>query len=104
MSDDRTALAALFEASQPGVPHTLRHYLYFRSDEAARAAAAELDRRGFVTELRAGAYEEDDYLLLAQHEMIPSEEAIAGTRQVLEGVANSVGGEYDGWEAEVRRN
>lgn len=102
MSDDRAALEALLSVSSAGALHVVLHYLYFPEEDAAAAAAAELRSLRFETEERLGAYG-TDWLVLARHEIVPSEETIAAARRTMEGVARRHRGEYDGWEAEVQR-
>jgi len=100
MSDDRAALEQLFKASTSGAPHILLHYLYFPTKEVAAEVAIHLREQGFKTEERLGA-DSINWLVLATHEVVPSEEILAITRQMMEDLTGSRGGEYDGWEAEV---
>ena len=102
MTDDRAAIAELMEASKPGQPHVLLHYLYFPRESAARNAANKLCHYGFHTEERLGA-EGVTWLVLARHDIVPTEAAISAARQLMESLAESCNGEYDGWEAEVRK-
>jgi len=102
MSKDQAGLAALLEASAAGVPHLLRQYLYFPSKRAAAEVAAKLRHRGFFTEERLGA-DQVNWVVLARHRVIPSEEVMATTRQLMEELAAAAGGEYDGWEADVQQ-
>ena len=102
MSDDKAALAALLESSIPGTAHVVRHYLYFPTEDSAGRVAVALRHGGFSIEERLGA-DEVNWLVLARHEIVPSEELIAATRQVMESLAARNGGEYDGWEAEVHK-
>jgi hypothetical protein len=39
--------------------------------------------------------------VLAKHELVPTEAAIAAARNLMEELAGVFRGEYDGWEAEV---
>lgn len=102
MSDDRAAIAELMGASKPGQSHVLRHYLYFPRESAARNAANELCHHGYRTEERLGA-DGANWLVLARHDIVPTEDAISAARRLMESLAESCNGEYDGWEAEVRR-
>ncbi len=101
MSDDRIAIEQLLDASTPGAPHVVLHYLYFPAKSAAAEAAAGLRTLGFQTEERLGA-DATNWLVLARHKVIPSEETIASARRAMEDLARSCDGEYDGWEAEVQ--
>jgi len=102
MSDDRAALDQLLEASVPTRMHTVLHYLYFPTKKAADEVAARLRDQGFRTEERLGA-DGVNWLVLAKHEVVPSAETIAATRQIMIELAGRRGGEYDGWEAEVQQ-
>jgi len=102
ISDDRAALGALLSVTSAGALHVVLHYLYFPEEDAAAAAAAELRSFRFETEERLGA-DGTNWLVLARHEVVPSEETIAAARRTMEGVARRHRGEYDGWEAEVQR-
>jgi hypothetical protein len=100
MADDHAALEELRRSSRVAGPHVVLHYLYFPRRDAAGATAAELRARGFATEERLGA-DGVNWLVLARHQIVPSEETIAGVRPVMEDLARRHGGEYDGWETEV---
>jgi hypothetical protein len=101
MVDDRDALQELLRASKPGSPCILTHYLYLPTKRLANQVSTELKRHGFETEARPGA-EGTDWLVLARHEVIPSEKLLASTRRRMEKLATKLEGEYDGWEAEIR--
>lgn len=101
MSDDRAALEQLLQASKPGALHVVLHYLYFPAKNAAAGAAVKLRSLGFKTEERVGA-DGTNWLVLARHEIVPSDETIAAAREVMEQLTRVPGSEYDGWEAEVR--
>jgi hypothetical protein len=100
MNDDREALKHLYSATAPGRSHRVNHYLYFPTQKTATAVAKILRDEGFTTEVRLGA-EGTDWLVLASHNIAPSEEAIATSRKLMEGLAEKEDGEYDGWEVEV---
>lgn len=100
MSDDRAAADELCRVSQSGAFHVALHYLYFPSQLAATEVAARLRSHEFTTEERQGA-DGVNWLVLAKHKIIPSESNIMATRKLMEEIATSFDGEYDGWEAEV---
>ena len=100
MAGDRGAVAEWAPVSEPGRPHEVLHYVYFPKRAAARAAAIELQRQGFRTEERLGA-DGVNWLVLARHHIVPSEAALFAARQIIEGVASTGAGEYDGWEAQA---
>ena len=43
-----------------------------------------------------------NWLVLAKHDVIPSERIIAASRQTMTDFTAGHGGEYDGWEADVK--
>lgn len=97
---DGKAIDKLFEVSVDGAEHSVAHYLYFPTQAAAAPAVRELRRSGFAIEERVGAYG-NDWLVLATHKIVPSEETMLAIRERLEALADAAGGEYDGWEAEA---
>ena len=100
MSDDELAFAEIAAVSDVSETHTILHYLYVARSEAAAVVAKELRQQGFRTEERLGG-DGTNWLVLACHEAIPTEELIASTRRSMEKLVADFGGEYDGWEAEV---
>ena len=100
MSNDQAALDQLSEVSDRGQTHTILHYLYFPRKKAAKKVAQQLRLEGFATEDRLGA-DGINWLVLARHDIVPSDEAMATAREKMEQLAEGSGGEYDGWEAAV---
>lgn len=100
MSNDQVALDQLSQFSDRSQTHTILHYLYFPKKDAAKKVAQQLRTEGFEIEDRMGA-DGINWLVLASHDIVPSAEAIAATRETMEQLAESLGGEYDGWEAAV---
>ena len=100
MSDDQAALEQLSNVSDRGQTHTILHYLYFPKRKAAKKVAQQLRMEGFAIEERLGA-DGINWLVLARHDIVPSDEAMATARETMEQLADSLGGEYDGWEAAV---
>jgi regulator of RNase E activity RraB len=98
---DAHAIQGLVAVSDGDAVHRIFHYLYAPSSEAADKIAEELRQRGFGTEVRFSAYGKN-WLVLAQHEAVPSAKLIASMRLLLETLAAKAGGEYDGWETEMR--
>ncbi|MEW6747805.1 MAG: ribonuclease E inhibitor RraB [Planctomycetota bacterium] len=84
----------------PDAPRRIWHYLYLPTREDAAQIAAELRHRGFRTEERLGA-DGLNWLVLASHEGVLTEDAMAAARCSMEALVARVGGEYDGWEAEA---
>ena len=102
MINDTHAIAELGEVSDVSELHTILHYLYVSSSDDADAIASELQRNGYHTEQRLGA-DGVNWLVLARHEMIPTQESMASLRKFMEKLLSPCNGEYDGWEAKVRR-
>jgi hypothetical protein len=100
--DDRRAIQELNRVSRAGTMHRIQHYLYFPDKTAAVSSAAAIRSRGFETEIQLGA-DRINWLVLAQHYVVPTEEIIAAVRAALEELADEACGEYDGWEAEVQQ-
>lgn len=100
-SYERPVIARLAAVSAVNPQHTILHYLYFPGSQDAAAVAGVLRNRGYTTEERLGA-DGVNWLVLARHVAIPTEELLLMTRQFMESLVAKVGGEYDGWEVEVR--
>ncbi|TDR34364.1 regulator of ribonuclease activity B [Tahibacter aquaticus] len=100
MNDDKQAIREINAVSSGDEVHVILHYLYVPSNEVANQISKDLKQRGFQVEERLGA-DCENWLVLAKHNAVPTEELIASVRQSLEEMMDSVGGEYDGWEAEM---
>jgi hypothetical protein len=101
MTDDKRAVAEVAAVSDADAPHLILHYLYLPSREGAASVASELRTGGFDTEERLGA-DGVNWLVLARHMAVPTEALMAATRRSMETLVANLGGEYDGWEADVR--
>ena len=102
MSNDEQAIAEIAAVSDGDAPHTILHYLYVPSSVAAAKIANELKHRGFCTEERLSG-DGVNWLVLARHQAVPSKELMASICRSMKTLIANVGGEYDGWEADVRR-
>lgn len=89
--------------------HTI-HYLYFKTVDAARAAADELVTDGYVnlrvkrapsTSLWNRLVGPRLYSCIAETHAVPSEAAVFETTNRMNELAAKHGGEYDGWEASI---
>lgn len=99
--DDLSALDGLKDAgSDRSKPHFVRHYLYFPEKKMATKAVDALKAMGFEIEFRLGA-DGVNWLVLALHEIIPTDKAMSDVRIQMDRLASSLRGEYDGWEAGV---
>lgn len=100
VSKDRLVLDELARVgSDLSLPHHVRHYLYFPREKHAKKAARRLQTVGYETKARLGA-DEVNWLVLATHSIIPTEQAILNLRSQLEKLAFELHGEYDGWEVQ----
>ncbi len=90
-------------AVEPGAdaaaPQAIDLYLYFSSREEADRAASALRNDGLQVLVRPGAT--GGWLALARSEPAPTEDAFADLEARLRQLAESLNGEYDGWEAAV---
>ena len=101
MMSDRDAIAELRKVAGGDKETTVLHYIYFPTEQAAKAADAILNGKGFAVESRLGA-DGVNWLVLARHRIVPDEVQVEMYRAMFEDVASEGHGEYDGWEAEVR--
>ena len=98
-SDDKLALGELNRAGD-GRPRRFQHFMYIPDKTRGEDLATRLRSDGFEVETRMGA-DGRNWLLLVSHRMIPDEEAVERLGKQLSEFAKAIGGEYDGWEAEV---
>ncbi len=110
---DRNVLAALASAgadlSQPA--HTIP-FLYFKSMDAAKSAAIELQNAGYqnlrvhrapTKSLWKRLFGPQEYSCIAETHAVPSEESVFATTDQMNALARKFGGNYDGWEASVEK-
>ena len=110
---DREVLAAMrshvADLSKPA--HTI-HFLYFKTVDAANAAAEELRASGFEN-LRVDRaptksfwqrlFGPREFSCIAETHAVPDESAVFATTGRLNALATKHGGEYDGWEASIEK-
>lgn len=100
---DRQVLAALRNAGADLSKATeVNYYLYFRERSAADSAAGHAGSGPMAATVRR-AGDDSAWLLLVSGTMVPSEAAIHEHTVRLVDIAQRYGGEYDGWEAAVRK-
>ena len=75
----------------------LTHYLYFETRATAEAAGEAIRVRGYDIDVMKSA-DDQQWLLLAVGAIPADEDTIDDSRGYFEGLASSLGGEYDGWE------
>lgn len=98
---DQAALDSLKEAgSDLTKPHPFDFYLYHNNKAGAQRLCGELNRMDFRVVVQEGALE-GEWLCLASLEIVPSIEKLDELSQMFEGLIDSYGGDYDGWETIV---
>jgi hypothetical protein len=79
----------------------IRHYLYGRDESALTPAVAALRAERYSVQLTPAATG-GNWLALAEREEVVDASSVAVGRQLFERLASeTLGGEYDGWEAAV---
>jgi hypothetical protein len=84
---------------EAAVPQAIDWFLYFSSRERANGAASTLRTDGLRVLVRPGAT--GGWLALVQTESLSTDDAFAELEARLRNLAESLNGEYDGWEAAV---
>jgi regulator of RNase E activity RraB len=79
-------------------PHSIDFDLYFPDEAAARRVASRLTSQGFAVTVDEG---EEDWSVEATRTMVPDADEITKAGKSLRALAESEGGEYDGWGAAV---
>ena len=98
---DRQTLQALANAgANLTKPTEVNAYLYFQQREAADRAAIQVATPEMSAVVRRAA-DDSGWLCFVTGTMVPSETAIRALSVRLKAVADTLGGEYDGWEAAV---
>lgn len=84
------------------LPCAIEHYLYFSDRTTAVEAKRVLGLRKFKVEVQ---HEPSDgtWLVLAAHRLTPASQEADTLLDWMEQFAKTMGGTYDGWEAEVRK-
>ena len=90
------------EGSDLTKAYSIEFFLYFPSEQAARSAADGVRATGFNTKVEPSAYDQN-WLCLATRDLVPTHEALHGIRIQFEELAARLGGEYDGWGAQILR-
>lgn len=104
---DRAVLEQLKSAgSNLSLPHPIYHYLYFLDESSARNAGRIFQEQGFGVELKPPPASEPQkvFLLVVSHLAIPENEVLlAKTIYLMKKVAAAFKGDYDGWEAAIKK-
>ena len=86
------------------MPHKFEFYIYVATKNAADKAAEKIRNSGFsgakVTRSASGS----GWLCLASKKIVPEQADLADHASFCEQIAAALGGEFDGWEAEIVEN
>ncbi|HEY4613210.1 MAG TPA: ribonuclease E inhibitor RraB [Bacteroidota bacterium] len=88
--------------SDTNEPHEMSFWMYFPAEERAYKAAAELSKQGFKVDVSPPHNGHDAWLCLAFMQLVPRFSTIEKYRKRLTALAERHGGEFDGWEMEVK--
>ena len=83
-------------------PHSLDFYLYLPTKAKAASAAFQLCEHGYNSVVKRDA-DGKNWLCLATKNIIPDKLRIHEAQERMRALAAKHGGEYDGWESEVKR-
>lgn len=98
---DAQVLAQLAKAgSDLSKPHDIEFFLYFPTEAAAKAAAAEIEGAGFHAVIDRAANRQA-WLLQLTRSMRPVEAELVRLRGEFEALAAKHAGMYDGWGSPV---
>ena len=77
-------------------PREIEFFLYFPTEDAAGKAASLLAEGGFQVQITP-AHGEEKWICFATIQMVPDVAALMRLRKQFNGLADQLGGEYDGW-------
>ena len=94
---DQAVLVQLKKAgSDLSKPHNIEFFVYFPDELRALKAEPKIKELGFQVDVRPAA-KGTDWLCFSKKTMVPELAALQRIRRDLASVAQSLGGEYDGW-------
>jgi hypothetical protein len=82
-------------------PHHFEFYLYVPTRPNADKAAEKIRMSGFSSAAVSRATSGGGWLCLASKTIVPKQADLAQYARFMEQVATALGGEFDGWEAEI---
>ena len=91
-----TSMGADISKSRP-----VYFYFYFPEEETALLFARRLRSMHFETKVNPPVKKDGDWLCLGSRDMVPDLEILDGLRRLLTPMAESLFGNYDGWETEM---
>jgi hypothetical protein len=82
-------------------PRHAVYYLYFPTEHAAAAGADEAQDAGYTAEVREPlpAYPDQWSLVCERQDAVLSVDNVREADDLFQGIADRLGGEFDGWEA-----
>jgi tetratricopeptide (TPR) repeat protein len=99
---DRMVIQTLAQRADLDTPREVSHWLYFPDRRSAEDAADALRSDGYAVTVDKSRGDSDGrWCTKALRRIVVSPATIATTRASMERLAARLGGEYDGWEAEV---
>jgi hypothetical protein len=96
-SPDGQVIEQLRTHSDLSKPHEVEFFLYFPTRDAAEQAAQQIRPRGFDVNVEPGSPDSGKWLAFATKSMLPDLDEMEKIRSEFEDLAESLGGEYDGW-------
>ncbi len=82
--------------------HEVSFWMYFKLEDRAYKAAAELSKQGFTVDVSPPHDGHDKWLCLAFTHIVPRFPTLEKYRKRLTTLAERHEGEFDGWEIEVK--
>ncbi|HEY5614432.1 MAG TPA: ribonuclease E inhibitor RraB [Bacteroidota bacterium] len=82
--------------------HEVSFWMYFAAEERAYKAAAELSKQGFTVDVSPPHDGHEKWLCVAFQYVVPRFPTLEKYRKRLTALAERNGGEFEGWEIEVK--
>ena len=81
--------------------HDFEFYLYLPTRKLATKAADNIRQSGFSAADVSRSASSDAWLCAAKKTLVPEKADLADHARFFEQIATALGGEFDGWEAEI---
>ena len=82
-------------------PHDFEFYLYLPTRTLAAKASDKIRESGFSAGEVSRSAPGDAWLCVAKKTLVPEKADLADHARFVEQIADALGGEFDGWEAEI---
>jgi hypothetical protein len=102
---DLLVLAQLMaQGAELSKPRHALYYLYFTSKDAAEAGASEASSAGYACDVRDPLPQNPDQwsLVCERPDAILDPNGVNAADDLFQGIADRLGGDFDGWEAAAR--